>query len=208
MTTPQELEKLAFLGLSATGPEPFRHGVFEVALVVPWLDFEEVGPDDDEIETVDWHERHWWLAVDLGGADPEYLRRHTYHERHPLGHADADRLTHDKSGKVTDPGAFATTFARLSRDRYLVCNAQAEFYVRALLLAQNECPMWRGVVDVASLGVGFLAGAGKVTGEVSWLPDVVARVMGVNMGTAEIVGGTATGDARLARAVYETALDA
>jgi hypothetical protein len=204
MTIP-DVDRLAFLGVSATGPDPFRHQLFEVALLLGTTldpDLEDEEPSD-EWESVDWEDKHFWLSVDLSSADASTLRSRTYHERHPLGHDDR-RPQKDRENEVSSPDGAARAIARLTAGRFLVAAdpAAPELFLRGLLMTNEECPLWSGLIDVDALAAGTLAAKNMLHA----LPWLTTDVLAMDLGVKGEYLSEAQDDAQLARAVYEAVL--
>jgi hypothetical protein len=201
--TLQLTKQLVFVGISTTGPDVFRHGIFEVALSIP----EVPEYDEDELaeaagETlpeIEWEQRHFWLAVDLTTADAETLRSTKYHERHPHGYGSDHRLTHDRENEISGIEGAASTIARLTAGRRLVAIdvASVELFLRGLLVSNAQCPLWSGLIDIDSLALGAEAAKGR--------PDhpimdtvLLARCLDVKVGNL----GYADDRVALARDIY------
>lgn len=207
MTTP-EVPSVCFVGLSSTGPDPFRHQVFEVALIYPEL-FEIEAQWDGEGEApevefgVEWNEQHWWISTDLATADAQTLRMRCYHQRHPLGFDNHDQLTVEKNKRVTDPEQFAAKFARLTASKHLVGRVD-ELFIRGALMPNGQIPMYYSPVDIAALAAGALYGKGEASALLTdgWMFDSVGSRLGIKLGTVGYEY-TAMGEAKLSKAIWE-----
>ena len=207
MTEPAvpELPSVCFVAIATTGPDPFRHQLYEAAVITPSLDEIEGEDGGTELELA-WNEWHAWLSVNLSSADADTLRTTRYHERHPLGFAAQEaKITHERNKEVTDPGAFASKLARLTTGRNMVALGDfEELFVRGLLMTNEQCPLYGRTIDVNPLAAGYLAAKGERVEPYNWgwLSDGLASRLGVKLGA---IGYDATplGSAKLAKAIWE-----
>jgi DNA polymerase III epsilon subunit-like protein len=199
---------VCFVDTETTGLDPDRHEIWEVGLILP---------DDSE--------HRWFLAVDLGQADPFALKIGGFHDRHPQGH----NVT---GGEITMSVLFARQFARLTRGLHLAGAVVSfdEERLRKFLRANGACPEWHyHLVDVEALVAGWIAGqqaavseisnltgepvlsdfecwtvAEGIGGEPPWKSDDLSRAVGVEPDRFE--RHTALGDARWAKAIYDAVM--
>lgn len=153
------MTRLAFVDCETTGLDPLRHEVWEVALVVRTLPDEEGKSPPDE-------ERHWFLPVDLGAADPVALSIGGYYERYeaPPAQRDVTRGGVKYREWIDHVGEFATEFARLTHGAQLV-GAVPSFdagFLGPLLRTHGACPGWHyHLIDVEPLAWGWVHGRRK-----------------------------------------------
>lgn len=162
-----------------------------------FVDTETTGLDPDRHEIwevgliVDEMEHQWFLPVDLGSADAIALKVGGFHDRYQCG------------PNPTPLDEFSAEFASLTRGRHLVGAVVSfdEERLRKLLRANGACPEWHyHLIDVEAMIVGRLRGAG-----IPWKSDELSRTVGVN--PDEFDKHTALGDARWAKAIYETIVE-
>jgi DNA polymerase III epsilon subunit-like protein len=160
-------------------------------------------------------ELHWFVDaadLDLGNADPMSLKIGRFHERHPQ----ASALAADWRS-LPDEATVMDRVERLTRGAHLV-GAVVSFDAEVLgqrMRANRICPSWHyHLIDVEALAVGFLHGKrgtcqqplamqpGFEAPGVPWKSDDLAAALGVTISDED--RHTALGDARWARAIYDT----
>jgi len=212
------LTRLAFCDIESTGLYPhLGHEVWEVYLVVRTLpDAEGKAPPDVE--------RHWFLPVDLGRADPVALTIGGFYERAPGYRSRAKQATED--GSWSDPADFARTFATLTHGAQLV-GAVPSFdasFLAPLLRKHGGCPGWNyHLIDVEQLAWGWLHGrraqasksvAGPLSSAELRALDAAIKAIGLPFESEELSRAcgvdperfpkhTAEGDVRWAMALYD-----
>ncbi len=184
-----------FVDIETTGLDLERHVPWEIAII------EENG-----------RERQWLLplsADDIANADEIALGVGMFHRRHPQGNA------YDGNGDMDDPGVAAREIARLTNGAHL-CGAIVSFdaYRLERFLAKRHIKQsWHyHLIDVESMAIGFLCGREKILVSdlqaalsIPWKADLLHRaVLGGGLDDPMFEKHTALGDARMAKAVYDT----
>lgn len=201
---------LAFLDTESTGLDPDRHEIWEVALI---------RRDDEGVEV----EHVWQLPVDLGRADPMALDIGRYHERRM--EPAAIELWAETFVDLTAGAHLVGAVVSFDADR-----------LWRLLRRLGQCPMWHyHLIDIEALAAGFaiadarrceedferrqadptVSALMKIEGIYSgpwrreaaappWDSDDLSRVVGVD--PDQFDRHTALGDARWARAIYDTVM--
>lgn len=180
------MTRLAFVDTETTGLDPDRHEIWEVGLIIR----EEDGSEREHL---------WYLAPDLGTADPVALEIGRFFERHPWYSGDpALAALHP----VQVPASFAAEFMGLTRGCHLVGAVVSFDALRLdrLLRANRALGLWHyHLVDVEALVAGALGVA----------PPWSSRDLSAAVGVAppgDEDRHTALGDARWARDLYDAAL--
>lgn len=172
------MSEVLFVDTETTGLDPDRHEIWEVALV-----------DAKDVYQV------WQLPVDLGRADPRALAINGYYER-----AGTERL-------VSLP-QFAEEFEVLTRGAHLAGSVVSfdEERLRRLLQWHGACPGWHyHLIDVEAMAVGYLHGRGPEPWlNLPWDSEELSRAVGVDPFPFD--RHTALGDARWAKAIYDTVI--
>lgn len=168
---------LAFVDTETTGLDPDNHEIWEVGLITL--------KDDGSPE----YERDWQLPVDLGRADPKALEIGRFHQRR------------QQAAGLSSLEMFANTFAHATRGRHLVGAVISfdEERLRKLLRSNGACPEWHyHLVDVEALA------AGKIGQAPPWDSSELSRAVGVEPDDYD--RHTALGDARWAKAIYQSVM--
>jgi Exonuclease len=178
---------LAFVDCETTGLDADRHEIWEVGLIL-----------SGEKET----SHRWFLPVDLSRADSVALNIGKFHQRHPDGY-DFDNI-----GQLTDLQSFARDFAGMTRGRHLVGAVISfdEERLRRLLRANGACPEWHyHLIDVEALAVGYIKGIDQHYAiPLPFNSRELSLALGVDPTQFEL--HTGLGDARWAKAIYETVM--
>lgn len=195
---------LAFVDTETTGLDPDRHQVWEVGLILR----DDVGFDTEYL---------WQLPVDEGAADPAALTVGDYYTRR-WHDASSDDFTDQALGGQASyhglrtahivpadlMGDWAHIFAELTHGAHLVGAVPAfdDAFLRRLLRTNGACPGWHyHLIDVEALAAGQL---GRYGGRPPWRSNDLSQAVGVNPDDYD--RHTALGDARWARAIYNTVL--
>jgi hypothetical protein len=190
------MTRLVFVDTETTSLRPDRRA-WEIALIV-----REPGKADVE---------HSWMIhtedLDLGNADPMSLAIGRFYDRHPA----MTREGADPWGSSAYYEQFALgEVERLTRGAHLVGavpNFDADV-LSARMRANGICPSWHyHLIDVEALMVGWLCSERDAMFPAGiplpWRSDELSRQCGVEPPGAED-RHTALGDARWARAIYDT----
>lgn len=202
---------LAFVDTETTGLDPNRHEVWEVFL--------HLRSPDPLVSAV---ERHWFLPIDLGRADPIALTIGRFYER-TANVGD----TWEAEASPTPLATFAREFAELTHGAHLVAAVPSfdDAFLRRLLVANGACPGWHyHLVDVEALAIGYLRGLSRgiaVAGDVSrfgasiaasrevaappWNSSKLTELLGIRVD--ETTKHTAEGDVRWAMAIYDKVMN-
>lgn len=208
------LTPIVFLDTETDGVHPGRQ-VWEVAMI----------RRDEHGE----RETQFFVDIDLASADPFGLKIGGFYDRHPLGrqlsaaymndHATSrawDEMDYRRRGESVTHNIAAMRVARWTHGAHIV-GAVPNFDTEVLgqlLRDQELTPSWHyHLIDVESLAVGFLHGAGRPaksamparvaeTLALPWKSDDLSRTCGVEPPTAE-ERHTALGDARWVSRLYD-----
>ena len=191
------MTKLCFIDTETTSLRPDRRA-WEVGLIV-----RRVAAPDHEVQLLIRSE-----DLDLGNADVMSLKIGRFYERHPRGRGDGQ--IPEGARLVSEAGAMAEV-EFLTRGAHLV-GAVPNFDADVLgqrMRANGICPSWHyHLIDVEALAVGYLHALGTAPDgndpdiPLPWRSDDLSAALGVKV--ADEDRHTALGDAKWARAIYDT----
>lgn len=195
------MSRIVFLDTETTSLRPDRRA-WEIGLIVR----EPGKPDVEHSWFVDWND------LDLGNSDPFALKIGGFHERHPQ-FIESVFAPQDPWEGTQRVGYFDEKIAlifveELTRGAHLV-GAVPNFDAEVLgtrMRAHGIAPSWHyRLIDVEALAVGFLsaAGARELPVPLPWSSDDLTRELGLAP-VPEEERHTALGDARWARAIYDS----
>jgi hypothetical protein len=137
----------------------------------------------------------------MEGADPNALAINGFYDRYK---GDLTHRRHMNGSGAFSPDDFADEFTRLVKGRHLV-GAGVAFdarFLERLLRLNNQIAMWHyHLIDVEAMMLGYLAAKG-VEVPLPWKSADLAAAVGVDGTLFE--KHTALGDARWAKAIYDT----
>lgn len=196
------MTRLAFLDLETTGLDPRRHDIWEIGVIVRDPD---VGEDIEYL---------WQIRPDLQRADPKALEISRFHERFQV----RDHLTAasiDAEDGKPWLGYYSTSEAFIEVQDALhgahIVGAVPSFDDAFLKAAFHPLSLRIGwhyhLIDVEALAVGYLHGLPQERPpfpheRLPWNSEALSRAVGVD--PAQFDRHTALGDARWARAIYDS----